>query len=161
MIIRGKNNCKAPFKLEIVENVKSQVYTPVQPIPQAGKKVSINPKSFGYPQEHATVYLTTQDPEIDMRDVVGLDFGEDVIVNSYTSTDPAEGIADITILDTCPGKLVGFVYNDTSSDAPLYGMTEDMTFCAAVPAITPPGFLLALISLFGLAAVAMREMSKR
>ena len=30
-----------------------------------------------------------------------------------------------------------------------------------VPAITPPGFLLALLSLFGLAAIAMREMYKR
>ena len=96
-----------------------------------------------------------------MRDVVGLDFGEHVIVNSYSSTDPNEGVADITILETCPGKLVGFVYNDTSPDAPLYGMTEDMIFSTEVPAITPLSFLLALLSLLGLGAIAMRKMYKR
>ena len=38
---------------------------------------------------------------------------------------------------------------------------ENANAVPEVPAITPPGFLLALISLFGLAAIAMRKMHKR
>ena len=109
---------------------------------------------------------TGEDPS-GAQESVSTDTNGTLPVTAIWAIDPEAAVTNTEydiVADNQDAGVVG-TYNASSdlldSSSGVAGFVAPVTPPAEVPVMTPPGFLLALVSLLGLAAIVMRKMDKR